>query len=462
VSNVADTILKLHGAAALAVVFALPALESSAFVGFVFPGEIAVLLGGVLASQHRVSLGAVIAAAITGAVIGDAVGYAIGRRYGRRLLEGSVGRFVRAHHLDAAEKYLRERGGKAVFFGRFTAALRVLVPGLAGMSGMRYATFAAYNVAGGAVWATAFVLLGYAAGDSWRRIESVAKRASLVLLGLAIAAVVITVVVRWVLRHRDRLRSAHAAFLRWRPVAVLVARFRRQIDFLVRRLDPGGALGLSLTVSLVLLGAAGWALGVVIQDVVASDDAARLDRPVLDFFVRHREPWLTTFFKTVSLLGSAEVLVPLVVVVGIAWRVRRATWRPLGLLAGAYLGSALLYRVVKALTGRARPPSSVAIGHFTGLAFPSGHATQAVAVWGMLAALAAASVPAWRTKVLLWTGAFVIAGLVGVSRIYLGAHWLTDVLGGWAGGALWLVVLLTTVRTVASLRTGRPADRMPA
>jgi undecaprenyl-diphosphatase len=80
----------------------------------------------------------------------------------------------------------------------------------------------------------------------------------------------------------------------------------------------------------------------------------------------------------------------------------------------------------------------------------------------MLAALAAASVPAWRTKVLLWTAGLVVVGLVGVSRIYLGAHWLTDVLGGWAGGALWLVALLTTVRTVASLRTGRAADRMPA
>ena len=134
----------------------------------------------------------------------------------------------------------------------------------------------------------------------------------------------------------------------------------------------------------------------------------------------------------------------------------------LRIIASAAPGPVAQSEVVKALTGRVRPPSSLAIGHYTGLAFPSGHATQAAAVWGMLAAIVAASVPAWRTKVLAWTGALVIVGLVGVSRIYLGAHWLTDVLGGWAGGALWLLVLLTTVRTVASLRTGRPADRMPA
>src|SRR5205807_8935735 len=102
------------------------------------------------------------------------------------------------------------------------------------------------NVTGGAGGASAFVLLGFAAGDSWRRIESVAKRASLVLLGLVVAAALITLAVRWVLRHRERLRSAQAAFLRWRPVAGLVARFRRQIDFLVRRLRPPAALVRSL------------------------------------------------------------------------------------------------------------------------------------------------------------------------------------------------------------------------
>ncbi|HLY83671.1 MAG TPA: hypothetical protein VKQ71_11830, partial [Acidimicrobiales bacterium] len=86
--DIASSILGLRGWTALAVVFALPALESSAFVGFIFPGEIAVVLGGVLAFQHHVSLPAVMAAAVSGAIIGDTVGYAVGRRWGNRLLEG--------------------------------------------------------------------------------------------------------------------------------------------------------------------------------------------------------------------------------------------------------------------------------------------------------------------------------------------------------------------------------------
>jgi len=83
--NIARHILGLPGWAALVIVFAVPLLESSAFVGFVFPGEIAVLLGGVLAFQHRVGLPAVLAAAIAGAILGDTIGYWVGRRYGRRL-----------------------------------------------------------------------------------------------------------------------------------------------------------------------------------------------------------------------------------------------------------------------------------------------------------------------------------------------------------------------------------------
>src|SRR2546428_3262752 len=128
---VVERILSLHGWVALAIVFLLPALEASAFVGFVFPGEIAVLLGGVLAYQGRISLGAAVAAAILGAVIGDSAGYLIGRRWGRTILRGTIGKLplIRRHvdkNLDRAEEYLRRRGPHAVVLGRFTAGLRVM------------------------------------------------------------------------------------------------------------------------------------------------------------------------------------------------------------------------------------------------------------------------------------------------------------------------------------------------
>lgn len=185
----AEQMLALPGWAVLMMVFALPALESSAFVGFVFPGEIALILGGVLAFEHTAPLWIVLPAGIAGAVVGDSVGYLVGRRYGRRLLDATLGRVVRRRHLDRGERYLAERGGRAVFLGRFTAALRVMVPGLAGMAGMPYRTFLPFNVAGGAAWVTMSVLLGYFGGTAWQHTAHLVSWVGLGVLALVIVGI---------------------------------------------------------------------------------------------------------------------------------------------------------------------------------------------------------------------------------------------------------------------------------
>src|SRR2546429_2192209 len=194
-AGVTDRILSLPGWLVLVLVFAFPALEASAFVGFVFPGEIAVILGGVAASRGTVPLWAVIAAAVAGAIIGDSAGYLIGRRWGTHLRHGTVGRLpvIRTHldkNLDSARAYVQRRKGSAVFFGRFTAALRVLVPGLAGISEVHYPTFLVYNVAGGTLWGAGFAVLGYIAGASYHRVEKIAGQAGLILLGVIVAGLI--------------------------------------------------------------------------------------------------------------------------------------------------------------------------------------------------------------------------------------------------------------------------------
>jgi membrane-associated protein len=185
-TGIVEHLLSLPVWLGLLVVFALPALESSAFVGFVFPGEIAVLLGGVAAGQGHLPLAAVLAAAIGGAAAGDAIGYLVGQRWGRRILDSAVGRLVKAEHLDRAAAVLARRGGPAVLIGRFTVALRVVVPGLAGMARMPYRTFAIFNLAGAVAWGSAVVLAGYLAGNSWHTVEHVITGVG---VGLAVAVV---------------------------------------------------------------------------------------------------------------------------------------------------------------------------------------------------------------------------------------------------------------------------------
>ena len=199
--DVAESLLRIPPALALLLVFALPALEASAFVGFLFPAEPGVILGGVLAEQHKLPLWAVLVAAISGALIGDNIGYEVGRRFGRRIVARIPHRVLRPQHLAKAEELVRTHGGKAVFLGRFTTTLRVLVPGFAGLSRVPYRSFLIWNAAGGVPWAVFFVLLGYLAGSQYQR---AAHNATLV--GLGFGAVLVGLLGLQLLRSRRRKR----------------------------------------------------------------------------------------------------------------------------------------------------------------------------------------------------------------------------------------------------------------
>jgi len=204
-SSVVDHLLAMPAWLALLLIFGLPALEASAFIGFVFPGETALVVGGVIASQGHLSLSAVLAAGIGGAIIGDSVGYAVGRRWGRRILHSTLGRVVKVEHLERAERALAVRGGWTVFLGRFTAALRVLIPGLAGLARMPYGRFLAFNVSGAVIWGTLMVIAGYLAGNNWHTIAHLFSGAGLVLTALVIAGFVTVQIIR---RRRHAARQA--------------------------------------------------------------------------------------------------------------------------------------------------------------------------------------------------------------------------------------------------------------
>ena len=191
---------------AVLLVFLFPFLEASIFIGVVFPGEIAVFLGGVVASggiagAPHVPLGVMLTAAIAGAVMGDQIGFFVGQRWGYQLLRKVPDRLLPDEHLQKSRDAIKRLGAKAVVVGRWTAALRALVPGLAGMSGMHYVRFAIANFIGGALWAVAVVLLGDQAGKSWKHVYNLLSRYSLYAL-----AVIVVGLVLWLLWRRRQRR----------------------------------------------------------------------------------------------------------------------------------------------------------------------------------------------------------------------------------------------------------------
>lgn len=173
--------------------------EDALFVGFVLPGETAAILGGVAASVGHASVVVMVAVVIGAAVLGDSVGYEVGRLIGPRVMASRLLK-RRADRLDSARRFLAKRGGTAVFLGRFVAFFRATMPALAGLSGMRYLKFLSFNAAGGIVWGTAVVLIGYLAGNSYARVEKTFGRAT----ALIAVAVVLAAFVAWrIHRHRS-------------------------------------------------------------------------------------------------------------------------------------------------------------------------------------------------------------------------------------------------------------------
>jgi undecaprenyl-diphosphatase len=173
---------------------------------------------------------------------------------------------------------------------------------------------------------------------------------------------------------------------------------------------------------------------------------------VLDWLVDHREPWITTVARAITRLGGSGLLVPIIVIVGLALLVTLRQVRPLVMLSASYLAAHQLSPWLKSIFDRDRPPSGTALAHLADPSFPSGHASQAAAVWAMLAAVLAPALPA-RLRPAVWPLALAIAVLVGLTRLYLGVHWLTDVIGGWALGAACCAAVLAVDRMVE--RSGR-------
>ncbi|MBT1004011.1 DedA family protein [Paenarthrobacter sp. DKR-5] len=201
-----DTVLHAPPALLYTIVTALVFAEDAVFVGFIIPGETAAILGGLMAATGHARLWVMIPAVAAAAIAGDTAGYEIGKRFGPRLLRTRLLRNRQAR-LETARDLLRRKGGTAVFLGRFTAFFRAVMPALAGTAAMPYRRFFAYNAAGGVVWATGAVLLGYFGGNSYQALASSFGTAGTILAAAVAAVALLT----WRLRRRARNHDKNPA-----------------------------------------------------------------------------------------------------------------------------------------------------------------------------------------------------------------------------------------------------------
>ena len=203
VQGVLDAIRSLPPALAYTIIGLLVFGEAALFAGFVLPGETAVLLGGFLASQGHLDIVTLTVLVVVCAIVGDTVGYEVGKHLGPRVLRLGVLHKHRAR-LDKAQDTLRRRGGPAVFVGRWTAFFRAVMPGIAGLSQMRYRVFLFWNALGGIAWGVTYSLVGYFAGASYEKVASTIGKGTAVV----VAVLVVALLVAWQVRRRRRDRAA--------------------------------------------------------------------------------------------------------------------------------------------------------------------------------------------------------------------------------------------------------------
>lgn len=183
--------------------------EAAILLGMVLPGETALLVAGYFCHEGVLSLPLMIVIAVLSAVLGDSVGYAFGERFGPPLRGSRLGRWIGPHRWDRADSFLHRHGGKAVLLARCTALLRALVPSMSGMARMPYRTFLPWNAAGGLIWGTGCVLLGYAFAASLHTVERYLTWGPLPVLVLIIAGYAF-VEIRSRRRERAEARSVGA------------------------------------------------------------------------------------------------------------------------------------------------------------------------------------------------------------------------------------------------------------
>ena len=466
-----EDLAKALGKWTYALVGVMAFAETGAFIGFVAPGEFTVILGGVIAGQGTINIFVLMAIVWACTLTGDTVSFFLGRRLGRGFLEKHGPKFrLTPERLAAVEQHFQKRGGSTVLVGRFIGFVRPIAPFLAGASKLPYRRFIPYSIVGTGLWGPGFCLLGYVFWQSFDQVTKYAGRATLIF-GLIVGIVAGAVWLRRKLRdptERAKLeqwveRQGRRPLLRplamvvrpvWRHVVRPVAMFTApRFRFLIERLTPG-ALGLEFTTALAVTGVGLYAF--IAYAVTFSNDPTVLtpaDSSLLDLADRTRMNTLEDIIKIYTDLGSLPVVGTLVAISVVVLAMRR---RPveIAVLVVGFLAIILVVHQAKAGIDRPRPPQQLV--DTVGSSYPSGHAAYSTAYVAMavIASRVLRGLASRGTLVLL---AILVSASIGMSRIYLRAHYWSDVMGGWGLGAGIFGLCAMVAMIVVYMRNTSPA-----
>jgi undecaprenyl-diphosphatase len=412
--------------------------ESLPLLGLIIPGSIIVGLFGFFSAQGYLDIGDLIWFSAIGAILGDGVSYYLGTKGVKFFLQEN--KILKLSHLEKGEDFFKKHGNKSIFLGRFTGPLRPIVPFIAGLSRMDKKAFWFWNIISGILWAISFLFLGYFFGDTVNTIEILSNRAGVFVFSIVAFLVIIRILIKYTSPFLAFLKSislsVKEAVTANPDVKNFIEKHSDFFRFISRRLNKNRFSGLPLTLlSLAFAYTLFLFLG-IIEDILTSDIIVAADMRVANLLLTFRDIELIKIFTWITLLGKWQIIVSLAVVTSfILWLWKKRIYiLPLLLTV---IGSELFVSLGKFAVHRPRPDAAWYAED--GFSFPSGHATIAVAFYGFLTYILFWHIKKWRYKINILFFSLTLILAIGLSRLYLDVHFLSDVWGGYLLGTLWLL-----------------------
>ncbi|MEB1528513.1 VTT domain-containing protein [Xanthomonas sp. WHRI 7945] len=417
-----------HPLLAGAVIFAIAFCDAVIVLGTIVPALPLLFAIGVLIGLGQISGPYAVVSAALGALAGDALSYWVGHRWGHQLR--NYWPFRRYPQLlDRGETMFRRNAFKSILIARYVGAIRPFVPAVAGMMKMPLRRYFLASSVAAVTWALLFLGPGWLLGQAYDAVAAVAGRLFLVLGLLVLALGLVWAIVlygyRWSAGHMDALLARGLDWSRRHP---LLGRYPIAV------FDPQRRESVPLAMLAVMLLALGWGWFALLMVVVGHGEPLSLDLAVHDLMLALRNPLADYPMTALASLGDWQVLVP-ATTLGLAYLIWRQRWMAAAHWLAALAFGLALTKLLGTTVHVVRPPAAS-----SGFGFPSVAVTMATISFGFFAVLIARELPG-RSRVWPYLLSGVLVTLIGFARLYLGAHWLSDVVGGMLFGIFWLLVL---------------------
>lgn len=430
---------------AILILFLVAFGEAMLFIGLFVP-SIPIMIGaGALVGLGKLGLFPVLIASALGAIAGDALSFWIGRR-GKRHLTSVWPLATHPDLLVKGENFFARYGSLSIFLARFVPVVKAILPTVAGMAGMPPLRFFVVNVLSALVWSGAQVFPSMLIGRGLGVAATANPKVIELFLGVLVLAILAWLTVRFIARQA----IPKLADLSQRAALRLAASDRPWRRWIARHLAQASSPS-SILAEAMLAIAAGAGLVILAAMILLDPELARWDAAMSGWLRANQSELATRIFLGFTMLADWRVLFPLAAVI-LGYVAFLRDWRLAAVLASAFASTLAFVPAMKLLVQRARPTPLYSGAE--AFSFPSGHATHATVILGVAALLVASTLHA-RLRGLVYGAAAALVLVIAVSRVYLGAHWPTDVIAGILFGAVVLMAVAVLTRAARARMPGR-------